>query len=351
MPLPCLTQGFSQLDMQMSTLSMAPGGPNAPSTDQDGTADAANFMGIVLQTLWHIDSFRVALSRITQSTDPLVVGMQTLMLSLCETNNKALSPQLLRAALPSFFTDPTRQRIALASEPSEAYEAMISAMHATADTRFVSCIEQFFSISLTEMCECVCDEMLEPMQHKHACTYVSIAQLLRAQPNSPGSFVDLIGSGSGPICPQANCSAVMKIQRYLMSPTPVLISIGLVWDDVDIAQPNANQVLLRQITPHLDMQRAFRGVREPSSAALKAVLCASDDRLLSFVNDAQGSWCVLYAWLPCMHCPLRAIILALVAGDDRRCVVVPGVALTKCNIRSLVMIGALLLISALFGGH
>jgi hypothetical protein len=120
---------------------------------------------------------------------------------------------------------------------------------------------------------------------------VSVGTMLDAPPSAPGSLFEQIASGTGPACPTANCSAIMKIQRYLLSPSPYFVSIGLLWDDVDEDAPsNVIQTLLQQVTLSIDLQRVFHGVKNPTSATLKALLCMSDDHLASFAIDAHGNW-------------------------------------------------------------
>jgi|EP00966_Prymnesium_polylepis_P140125 hypothetical protein len=120
-----------------------------------------------------------------------------------------------------------------------------------------------------EMCECVCDEMLEPMHYKQSCAYVSVPQMLK--PQEPVGMLDQIASSIGPTCPTANCSSTMKIQRYLMSPTPGLICIALTWEDLE-AQPNSIQLLMSHVQQRIDIQRAFHGVAQSTVASLKVGL-------------------------------------------------------------------------------
>ena len=136
-----------------------------------------------------------------------------------------------------------------------------------------------------EMCECVCDEMLEPMHYKQSCAYVSVPQMLK--PQEPVGMLEQIASSIGPTCPTANCSSTMKIQRYLMSPTPGLICIALTWEDLEV-QPNSIQLLMSHVQQRIDIQRAFHGVAQSTMASLKVGLLI-DDALLQRVANRQHS--------------------------------------------------------------
>lgn len=283
---------MSQLDMRMAELTTPSGDRNTrpEEVEEDGCQDLASFLTVALQILWHMETFRLAVGRIANSMDPVVVGLQTLMLSLSESA-KPFSLQLLRAALPSLFMEPARQRITYASEVSEAFEALLSVLSEAADSRLKHCIEQYFCYSITEMCECTCDEMLEPIQYKTCCAYISATQMVLSCSSQTTKLVDVLRSRNGPICPVPNCSTVMKIHRYLMSPFPSFITVGLVWDYADEGtQQNAVQTFLSRIDFLIDLQQGFSGLTEPTLASLTTVFCASDDRYVSFWVDSNSRW-------------------------------------------------------------
>lgn len=126
-----------------------------------------------------------------------------------------------------------------------------------------------------EMCECVCDEMLEPMKYNQSCVYVSVPLILKNVAGQPSSMLEQIASAPGPGCPTANCTERMSIKRYLMSPTPRMISVALTWNDVE-AQPNSIHLVMQHVPQRIDLQRAFHGVTQPTVASLKVGTCVSN---------------------------------------------------------------------------
>lgn len=142
------------------------------------------------------------------------------------------------------------------------------------------------------MCECPETlEMLEPMHYKQSCAYVSVPQMLsKAQAGEPTGLLEQIASATGPVSPMANSSSLMKIQRYLMSPMPGLVSIGLIWEDLE-AHPNIIQLVMQHVYQRIDVQRAFHGVAQPTTASLKAIVCTVDNsNFCAFAVDSNHSW-------------------------------------------------------------
>ena len=126
-----------------------------------------------------------------------------------------------------------------------------------------------------EMCECVCDEMLEPLHYKQPMAYVSVPLLLAAATvdGAATALVSQLASSDGPLCPTANCGQRMKILRYLMAPIPSLLIIGFMFEGGAV-QPNTIQSLLHAIPSTIDLQQAFKSVPQPATASLYGVLCS-----------------------------------------------------------------------------
>lgn len=126
--------------------------------------------------------------------------------------------------------------------------------------------------SITEMCDCVCDEVLEPLHFRQSCAYAAVSKMISDSPGQQCSIHQQTASGIGPVCPTANCSSVMRIHRYLKTPTPALLSIGLVWETAG-AQAASIRLLLQKIPQQIDLQQAFHGVEHSVSANIK-VTCS-----------------------------------------------------------------------------
>ena len=165
----------------------------------------------------------------------------------------------------------------------------------SSDQRFVACVERHCSMSIMEMCECSCDEMLEPLHYKQCAAYVSVPLLLNAPPSEGGGVLaSQLASSVGPLCPTANCGARMRIQRYLMSPMPSLLTVGLAWDSTP-CQPNAIHALLSSVELSFDLQRAFRSVPQPATVSIRGLLCATG----SASAGLCGCICRLSRWRLC----------------------------------------------------
>lgn len=140
-----------------------------------------------------------------------------------------------------------------------------------------------------EMCECKCDEVLEPMHYKQSCAYVSVPQMITNEAGERSGMVEQIASAVGPVCPTANCSSLMKIQRYLSSPPPVLVCVGLVWESVE-AQASTIKSVLNNIQQSIDIHKAFHGVTQPMTASLQAIICTFESRFCCFFCLANKGW-------------------------------------------------------------
>lgn len=143
-----------------------------------------------------------------------------------------------------------------------------------------------------EMCECTCDEMLEPLHYKSSVSTISVPLLLGAQGTGSEagaiSLASQLASAIGPRCPTANCGNRMRIQRYLMSPMPNMLSVGLAWDSTS-AQSNTIHALLTNVELSIDLQSAFRSVPQPATATIRGVLCSANGAFSSLCLDPATS--------------------------------------------------------------
>jgi len=279
---------MSQLEMQMSGLSTTGASAAAPEQASAPPIDIASFLSAALPLLWQIESFKAQLMHISPAADSVVVGMQQVLGALTENRAALGPPAATRTALPILFGEMGRSKLTHATEGCEAFEGMLAMFTESSDQRFVACVERHCSMSIMEMCECSCDEMLEPLHYKQSAAYVSVPLLLNALPAEGGVLASQLASSIGPLCPTANCGNRMRILRYLMSPMPNLLTVGLAWDSTP-AQPNAIHALLSSIELSFDLQHAFKSVPQPASASIRGVLCGAGATFQGFAHDAVTS--------------------------------------------------------------
>jgi len=225
---------------------------------------------------------------IAPASDGLVVGMQQVLGALTENRAALANAALTRSALPALFGEVGRSKLTHATDGCEAFEGMLAMFTESADQRFVACVERHCSMSIMEMCECSCDEMLEPLHYKQSAAYVSVPLLLNAPPGEGNVLASQLASSVGPLCPTANCGNRMRILRYMMSPMPNLLTVGLAWDSTPV-QPNAIHALLACVELSFDLQNAFKSVPQPATASIRGVLCSVGATFHSFAYDAANS--------------------------------------------------------------
>jgi len=270
----------------------------APATAPEAAApiDVASFLGACLPLLCQVDTFKAQVMHIAPASDGLVVGVQSVFSALIESRTTLPSAASLRTALPSLFGDNgARSRLMQAVDACEAFEGLLAMFTESSDQRFVSTIERHCTMSIMEMCECSCDEMLEPLHYKQTAAYVSVPLLLTAASSGDTSagLAGQLASSAGPLCPTANCARDMKILRYLMPQMPSLLIICLSWDQT-AAQSNVIQAVLAAVPQTIDLQAAFKSVPQPATASLRGALCSQGpSSFFSFAYDQSvGSWLV-----------------------------------------------------------
>uniref|UniRef100_A0A7S2BVN0 USP domain-containing protein n=1 Tax=Haptolina brevifila TaxID=156173 RepID=A0A7S2BVN0_9EUKA len=285
---------MAQLEMSMAQLGNGPNGvPAAAPEAAVPTVDVGSFLAAALPMLAQIDSFKAQVLHIAPTSDGIVVGVQGIFSALVESRASLPSIASLRTALPSLFGDNGgRSRLTQAVDACEAFEALLGMFTESSDQRFVSTVERHCTMSIMEMCECSCDEMLEPLSYKQTAAYVSVPLLLNSSSDPSGSLVAQLASAAGPLCPTANCGNRMKIMRYLMPAMPNLINICFSWGQTT-AQPSVTQTLLAAVPQTIDLQHAFKSVPQPATASVRGLLCSLGSSFFSFSYDAtMGSWLV-----------------------------------------------------------
>jgi hypothetical protein len=293
---------------QLSSESGAQHGASEPTVP----IDATSFLCACLPLLCQLDSFKAQVLRIAPTSDALVVGLQGAMRALAQSSTALSSPQGLRSHLPSMVVDGARLKLSGASDVGEAFEALVGLFTESADQRFVSCVEHHFSMSIMEMCECTCDEMLEPLHYRQSTAYVSVPLLLQQLASGPataaGALTSQLASSAGPLCPTYNCGNRMQILRYLMQPMPGLLPVGLSWETVPPAPPVVHQ-LLRALPTSIDMQHAFKSAPQPATAMLRGVLCSSQH-----AQHGVGA-CASFAFDPALGGWVHSVDGAVLGGD------------------------------------
>ena len=288
---------------QLASLNLNDGGSS--SKHQHLT----HFLHVAMQVLWQFKDFRAQIMALPPSSDPLVSGVQTIMVSLSEQRNSPLSTPLLHTALHGVYAEQTK--FDQVNDACEALEVVVGKFCASPDRRFAGCVEQLLGMNIMEMCECkaeifldggsrrACGEMLEPMTYKQSACFVSVPALLGAQPGQPGSLLHQLSTAAGPNCPLPNCAKQMVIQRYLMQPTPQVLAVSFTYDSMGDAayEPNVLGAVFARVETHFDLQRTYKGVAQPTMANLVGMLCCTQGvptpRYSAFFFDGTArQWCM-----------------------------------------------------------
>jgi len=285
---------------QLASLSVS---DDRPADSGSRHEQVTHFLQVAMQMLWRFEGFRAQVCGLPPSSDPLVSGVQTIMVSITERQGSPLSSPLLHSALHGVYAE--QSRFDSINDPCEALEVVIGKFCASTDRRFAGCVEQLFGMSIMEMCECNyngCGEMLEPMTYKQSASFVSVPTLLGLQSGVPGTIAQQLATALGPNCPVPTCKKQMGIQRYLMQPVPQVMSISFTYEGMGATSFGGDILgaLLPKAEMQLDLQQTYKGVSQPVVGSLIGMLvCAQGDgagpRYSGFFYDApfdpsEGHW-------------------------------------------------------------
>jgi len=290
---PMLDEQQAAAERGASLLLLDDSAPPAAEPEPSHVGNRNCFLAVFFQALWFLEPVRSAVSILPRGNDPILAGVQMLLSSLFDQRTAA-PLAVLRAAFPPRLAEQARAQIGSVGDASEAFEAALSLLADSSDPRLVSVIDANFRLSLIEMCECTCGELLEPISYKQLASYVSVPMLL-SSPVAPGTsaLTAQLSSLQGPECPVANCSARMQIQRYLMLPMPQVLTVALVWDAPPSEASAVGDIatVLQRIELQIDVQRAFKGVTQPTTATLRGMMCQHGSRYCAFFYDGvQRTW-------------------------------------------------------------
>ena len=185
----------------------------------------------------------------------------------------------------------------------EGLEVVVSKFGASPDRRFAGYMEAHLGMTIMEMCECECAEILDPMTYKQFTAFVSVPALLRANPSgggAAGALLRQLATVPGPPCPLPHCSKQMAIHRYLMPPFPRVLAVSLTYDGM--GGGGFDGALLAGVFAHLDaeieLQQAYKGIATSMPAVLVGMLGCSPvvhahgaGRYVGFFNEGGREWC------------------------------------------------------------
>ena len=263
---------------------------------------------VFVRSLSYLSPFRGALARLQRPSDRLASATQKLVCAAGEGGASAArgpTAAELHAALPPSTLERLSSTLRGLSDPSEAFEAILNMLSKSADPRFVGTLDSHFRMSIMEMCECSCGELLEPMAYKQCAAYVSVPLLLASVATAAekgvlvaGSLAAQIGVACGPEFPLPNCASQMRIQRYLMQPLPTILAVALVRDATSSAPSGGDETdaqiadnpaaLLERIDLHIDLQHAFKGLNQPMLARLCGLVCQTGRSHCAFFCEAPA---------------------------------------------------------------
>ena len=292
-------QGQGQQEQGYGQLASLNVSDSCPADDGNRHEQVSHFLQVAMQMLWHFEGFRAQVCGLPPSADPLVSGVQTIMVSLTERQGSPLSPALLHTALHGVYAE--QIRFDSINDPCEALEVVIGKFCASSDRRFAGCVEQLFGMSIMEMCECgwnQCGEMLEPMTYKQSASFVSVSTLLGLESGVPGTITQQLATALGPNCPVISCGKQMDIQRYLMQPVPQVMSISFTYEGMSITSYASDilSALLQKVEMLLDLQQTYKGVPQPMMGSLVGMLVCAQGAgagpLYSgfFYDDSARQW-------------------------------------------------------------
>jgi len=266
-----------------AVLLSAAASASPPPGEMAKVGDLPCFLAVLFQALWFLEPFRLAVGALPRGNDPILSGVQMLMGSLF--GQRAAAPlALLHAALAPRVLEQARLRLSSLGDASACFEAALSVLFDSADARFVACLEGHFRMSIMEMCECSCGELLKPVSYTQCASYASVSLVTR----DGASLTTHLSTAAGPDCPVATCGSRMRIQRYLMQPMPAFLTVALVRDPLYPAEACA---LLDRVELTMEVHRAFKGVSASTQAVLAGLICRNGPRHCGFfVHSTQRTW-------------------------------------------------------------
>lgn len=179
-------------------------------------------------------------------------------------------------------------------------------------------------MSIMEICECSCGEVLDPLSHKQMAIYVPVPALLAARADR---LTAPLAHLEGPSCHSASCSQRMRTRRYLMQPIPAVVTFALVWGKAESMAPRSRShtldesdagagrqvpldtaptggtpratenaadmlaMLFSAVEQNIDLRHVFKGAAANTTATLRGMICsAGSHHCGAFLDLTQQKW-------------------------------------------------------------
>ncbi|CAK4710257.1 unnamed protein product [Aphanomyces euteiches] len=275
------------------------------------------FLNVIIQSLWHLDSFRVLI----RSSDHTTFHRVQDTCLLCElkeiftyyeySDEKALAPDNVRLALNVLSAQTDRFRLGAMADATETLDTIFASMHADQCRHAAAVVDHLspldssmeikemdcdpkciahalFESNMFDMYHCsTCNATSEPDMWKDTLYRVYFAELYTLVSSSPSSvsasssssfffggnsplsppkkhsfeavLKKLVNEGPRKSCPEADltkCTGKCTVERWLMK-FPIVFAVSIVWPSNSIGGKELKA--FANIIPHeLDLSRVFR---------------------------------------------------------------------------------------------
>eukprot|EP01119_Soliformovum_irregulare_P008684 TRINITY_DN21784_c0_g1_i1.p1 TRINITY_DN21784_c0_g1~~TRINITY_DN21784_c0_g1_i1.p1 ORF type:complete len:543 (-),score=119.88 TRINITY_DN21784_c0_g1_i1:8-1636(-) len=288
------------------------------------------FINVVIQSLWHLDSFRKAFSsrpREHKHVEPCVFCALEAIFTQYEFSDEAtIPPTILREALAALYKPHDRFQMFQLADAAEAFDAVLNCLHQELSIDGVngslrdkleadrpdecldkSCIaHQVFGIRSVEQVRCEACGTSSAARASLLHTAIAYAVTLREayvkDPNA--SFCKLLNMASEEkrLCPDKECGNLCSLSHYVQS-LPTVFSVGIVWDSAEPTVPEIDMIL-RMISSRINLNNVFlmgnphtnpkgKKPRDPNYYKFRGMICYYGKHYTAyFYNHKSTQWYV-----------------------------------------------------------
>ncbi|KDO34017.1 hypothetical protein SPRG_01291 [Saprolegnia parasitica CBS 223.65] len=286
------------------------------------------FLNVIIQSLWHLDSFRVLIS-----TSDHVHGLGEACL-LCElkeifafyefSDEDALAPDNVRIALDILYRE--RFQVGRMADATETLDTILAFMHAdqcrsgdlatsmqikdtTCEPRCIA--HALFEADMFDVHHCAsCGATSDPDMWKDTLYRVYFAELYKYVGDETSYFTSrkadapsfasvlkaLLNDGPGKSCPDADatgCKGHCRVERWLLK-LPIVFAISIVWPSNSVGGRELKA--FANVIPHaLDLSHVFQlggdaaeAPKEDAQYVFRGMVCYYGQHYVSFFRSQSG---------------------------------------------------------------
>lgn len=254
------------------------------------TGDNNCFLNSIIQTIWHIDSFRAKILELKHDThDESCVMCALTRIFKSYQEEEDLSSYDLREALcgegnkfkPGEFED-----------AHEAYDELLNSIHicsSSSSPETCDCaVHSTFNMKIRESYNCKCGEKVNTLEFDEWIHYISVDQVLDVNKTSGmkglSNILRLVSRKSERECP--SCTAECPLQVCLLN-SPQILTLGLSWS-TPTPPKNVLRSFLVNIESHINSKDFFDESKSSDTYAIKGVMCYSSLHYLVFVKVGKN---------------------------------------------------------------